>query len=60
VIQEIRNPYLRRAVLVFTVLSIVACMGPLRLVQAVLRWVENEFDADLLGVWNGVNKRRKQ
>jgi hypothetical protein len=59
VIQEIRNPYLRRAVLVFTVLSIVACMGPLRLVQAVLRWVEDEFDADLLGVWNGVNKRRK-
>jgi hypothetical protein len=53
VIHDIRNPYLRRAALVLTVFSIVVCVGPLRLVQAVLRWIEDEFEADLADVWRG-------
>lgn len=50
---EIRNPYLRRAALVFTVASIIVCMGPVCLIRRVLRWVEDEFEADLLATWRG-------
>lgn len=52
-IPEIRNPILRRAAVVFTVTSIVVCLGPVYLVRAVLRWVESEFDVDLKAAWRG-------
>lgn len=52
-IGEIRNTFWRRVALVFTVLSIVVCFGPARLVLAVLRWIETEFEADLAGIWRG-------
>ncbi len=52
-IPAIRNPFLRRAALVFTVASIVVCIGPIALIRAVLRWVEDEFDVDLRRSWDG-------
>lgn len=56
-ISEIRNPYLRRAALVFTVFAIVVSMAPLRLVQATLRWIEDEFECDLADAWHGVQPK---
>lgn len=52
-IPKIRNPILRRTALVFTVAAIVICIGPLHLVNAVLRWVEDEFNVDLRASWKG-------
>jgi hypothetical protein len=59
VIHEIRNPYLRRAALVFTVFAIVVCLGPAHLVRAVLRWVEDECEVDLADVWRGRQMKGK-
>lgn len=50
-IPEISNTILRRVALVLTVVGIVVCLGPLHLIQAVLRWVETEFEVDLHKVW---------
>lgn len=50
-IPEIANTILRRVALVLTVAGIVVCLGPLHLIQAVLRWVETEFEVDLHKVW---------
>jgi hypothetical protein len=52
-IPKIRNTFLRRTALVFTVVSIVICIGPLHLIRAVLGWVEDEFDVDLRASWKG-------
>lgn len=58
-ISDIRNPYLRRAALVFTVAAIVVCVGPARLIGAVLRWIEYEFEADLADIWRGGQTKGK-
>lgn len=56
-ISDIRNTFLRRATLIFTVASIIVCLGPayliLRGTNNVLRWVEDEFDVDLRAAWRG-------
>lgn len=52
-ILAIRNRFARRAALVFTVLALLACLGPLHLIKAALQWVEREFDVDLRDAWNG-------
>lgn len=53
-IPEIRNSFLRRWTLVFTVGCIIVCLGPIYLIGAVLRWVEDEFDVNLRDVWDDV------
>lgn len=58
-IHEISNPYLRRAVLVFTVASIIVCMGPVCLIRGVLRWVKDEFEADLPAIWRGEQNTKR-
>lgn len=58
-IHDIRNPYLRRAALAFTVFAIVVAVGPLRAVQSVLRWIEDEFEVDLADVWRGRQTKGK-
>jgi hypothetical protein len=50
---DIKNPWIRRPLLVFTVAAIVVCLGPLHLIQATLRWVEWEFEVNLRAVWRG-------
>lgn len=57
-IPEIRNTFLRRVVLIWTVVAIVVCLGPIGLVHGVLGWIENTFDADLRTAWNGKPKKR--
>lgn len=59
-ISEIRNPYLRRALLVWTVLAIVVCMGPVHLIFAVLEWVDREFEVDLVSTWRGLKPKGKE
>jgi hypothetical protein len=59
-IPAIRNPVLRRTVLVLTVLGVVVCLGPLHLVLAGARWFEREFDVDLGAVWRGVASREEK
>ncbi len=49
-----RDLFIRtRTALVFTVVAIVVCIGPLHLVNAMLQWVEDEFDVDLRASWKG-------
>jgi hypothetical protein len=50
-IPHIRNKWLRRVALVFTVVAIIVCLGPLHLIQLTLGWVEDEFDVDLRNNW---------
>lgn len=54
-IPTIRNKWLRRVALIFTVLAIVVCIGPLHLINVILGWVEEEFDVDLSKSWRGDN-----
>ncbi|KRQ11916.1 hypothetical protein AOQ73_05775 [Bradyrhizobium pachyrhizi] len=56
-IPDIQNNFLRRAALVFTVVAIIVALGPLHLINAVLGWVEDEFDVNLRAVWRGKVKR---
>lgn len=52
-IPKIRNAFLRRSALVLAVAGIVVTVGPMHLVNAVLKWVEDEFDVDLRASWKG-------
>jgi hypothetical protein len=58
-IPDIQNPFWRRVTLVFTVASIIVCIGPARLIVAVLRWVETEFETDLRAVWRGDQPKKE-
>jgi hypothetical protein len=58
-LHEIRNPFLRRAALVFTVVALIICLGPLALINAVLGWVEDEFEVNLSAAWRGPAKETK-
>ena len=56
-IPDIRNTFLRRVGLVFTVAAIIIVLGPLHLICAVFEWVEREFEVNLSAVWRGKVKR---
>jgi len=50
---DIRNPLLRRALVVATVAAMLACMLPLWLAEAIWRRVREEFGEDLAAAWRG-------
>ena len=56
-IYDVRSAWIRRPLLVLTVLAIIVSLGPLHLIRAVcvrvLAWIEDEFEADLRDAWRG-------
>lgn len=56
-IPEIKNTFLRRLALVWTVAAIIICLGPIYLVLAVLEWVEDEFEINMVANWRAAPKK---
>ena len=53
VISHIRNPVLRRTVVVLTVAALVAALSAAWLIEAVWRRVREEFGEDIGAAWRG-------